>query len=48
MESLALEKELNYTAVEDIRNLFRLEKKLNQLKIEYLQILIIFLSMKSK
>ena len=28
-------KKINYTAIKDIRNLFRLEKKLKQLKIEY-------------
>ena len=44
-----LKKELNYTAIKDIRNLFRLEKKkLKKLKIEYLEILRIFLSMKKK
>ena len=44
-------KELNYTAIKDIGNLFRLEKekkKLKKLKIEYLEILRIFLSMKKK
>ena len=42
------EKELNYTAIKDIRDLFRQKKKLKQLKIEYLEILRIFLSMKKK
>ena len=42
------EQELNYTAIKDIRNLFRQKKKLKQLKIEYLEILSIFLSMKKK
>ena len=41
-----LKKELNYLAIKDIRNFFRLEKK--QLKMEYLEILRIFLSMKKK
>ena len=41
-----LKKELNYTAIQDI-NLFR-QKKKKQLKIEYLEILRIFLSMKKK
>ena len=31
---LRLKRELNYTAIKDIRNFFRL-KKLNQLKLEY-------------
>ena len=39
-----LKKELNYTAIKDIRNLFRQKKKQKQLKIEYLEILRIFLS----
>ena len=43
-----LKTELNYTPIKDVRNLFRLEKKLKQLKTEYLQILRIFLSMKTK
>ena len=34
----------NYTAIKDIKNPFRLEKKLKQLKIEYLEILRIFLN----
>ena len=41
-----LKKELNYTAINDIKNLFR--QKTKQLSIEYLQILGIFLSMKKK
>ena len=41
-----LKKELNYLAIKDIRNFFRLEKK--QLKMEYLEILRIFLGMKKK
>ena len=43
-----MKKELNYTAIKDIRNLFRLQKKIKQLKIEYLEILKIFLSMKKR
>ena len=44
-----VKKELNYTVVKDIRNLLRLERnKLKQLKIEYLETLRIFLSMKKK
>ena len=31
-----LKKQLNYTAIKDLRNLFRREKTLKQLKIEYL------------
>ena len=31
---LRLKKELNYTVIKDVRNLFRLEKKPKQLKIE--------------
>ena len=42
-----LRKELNYSAIKDIRSPFRL-KKLKQLKAEYLEILGIFLSMKKK
>ena len=45
MQSLSLEEE---NIIKDIRNLFRLKKKLKQLKIEYLEILRIFLSMKNK
>ena len=37
-----LKKELNYTEIEDVRNLF------NEKYIEYLEILGIFLSMKKK
>ena len=44
---LRLKKQLNYTAVKDIRNLLRgLKKTQKQLKIEYLELLRIFLSMK--
>ena len=43
-----LNKEQNYTDIKDIRNTFRQERKLEQLKIEYLEILGIFLSMKQK
>ena len=43
-----LKKELNYTATKDIRNVLDEKKKRKQLKIEYLQILRIFLSMKKK
>ena len=43
-----LKKELNYSAIKDIRNPFRKKKKLKQLKIEYLEILGIFLSMKKE
>ena len=43
-----LRKEQNYTAIKDIRNLFRQKKKLKQLKLQYLEILRIFLSMKKK
>ena len=38
----------NYTTIKDIRNGFKLKKKLKQLKIEYLDILRIFFSMKKK
>ena len=38
----------NYTGIKDIRNRFRLKNKLKQLKIEYLQVLRMFLSMKKK
>ena len=34
--------------IKDIRNLFRLKKRLKELKIQYLEILRIFLSMKKK
>ena len=43
-----LKKEQNYTAIKDRRNPFRLEKEIKQLKIEYLEILKIVLSMKKK
>ena len=42
-----LKKELNYTAIKNI-NMFRLEKKIRPLRIESLEILRIFLSMKKK
>ena len=42
MESLSLKEE---NIIKDIRNLFRLKKKLKQLKTEYLEILRIYLSM---
>ena len=60
MESLSLEekniinhtrnlkKELNYTPIKDIRNLFGLEKETKAIKIEYLEILRIFSSMQKK
>ena len=38
----------NYTGIKDIRNRLRLKNKLKQLKIEYLQVLRMFLSMKKK
>ena len=40
--------EQNDTAIKDIRSLFRVKKKLKELKIQYLQILRIFLSIKKK
>ena len=43
-----LKKDQNYTAIKDKQNLFKLEKKLKQLKTAYLEILKIFLSMKKK
>ena len=43
-----LKKELNYTPIKDIRNLFGLEKETKAIKIEYLEILRIFLSMQKK
>ena len=43
-----VKKELNYTAIKDIANLFRQKKKPNKLKMEYLEILRILLSMKMK
>ena len=45
MESLSLKEE---NIIKDIRNHFRLKKKLKQLKTEYLEILRIYLSMKKK
>ena len=47
-KSFRLKKNLNYTAIKDKRNRFRQGKKLKQLKIEYFEILRIFLSMKKK
>ena len=41
-------KELNYTAIKDIRIHFKLEEVTKQLKMEHLDILRIFLSMKKK
>ena len=43
-----LKKGLNHNSIKDIINLFRQEKKLKQLKIEYSEILKTFLSMKKK
>ena len=43
-----LKKELTYTAAKDIRSLFRLKKKLKKLKIEYLEISRILLSIKKE
>ena len=43
-----LKNEQNYTGIKDLRNLFRLEEETKQLKIEFLEILRIFLSMKKK
>ena len=43
-----LKKETNDTVIKDIRSLFRLKKEIKQLKIEHLEILEIFLSMKKK
>ena len=45
MDTLSYEEK---NLITDIRNLFRLEKKLKQLKIRYLKILRIFVSMKKK
>ena len=45
MENLRLEEE---KVTKDIRNIFRLKKKLKELKIEHLEILKIFLRMKKK
>ena len=43
-----LKQELNYTAIKDIRNFLEKKKKLYQLKMEYLDILRVLLSMKMK
>ena len=43
-----LKNELNDPAIKDIRNLFSLKERLKELKIKYLDILKIFLSMKKK
>ena len=43
-----LKKELNYTVIKNMRDLFRQKKKLKQLKIEQLEILRIYLSMKKR
>ena len=43
-----LKKELNCNAINDIKNHFRREKILKKIKIEYLEILTIDLSMKKK
>ena len=43
-----LKKEKKYTVIKDTRNLFRQKKKLKQLRLEYLEILQIFLSMKKR
>ena len=43
-----LKKELNDTEIKNIRNVFRIKKKPKDLKIEYSEILGIFLSMKKK
>ena len=43
-----LKKELNYTAIKGIRNLFRKEKETKAIKDRYPDILRIFLSMKEK
>ena len=45
MESLSVEKE---NMIKDIRNRFRLEQETKSIKIENLEILRIFLSMKKK
>ena len=47
MESSSLREE-NIIIIKYIKNLFRQEKKLTQLKIEYLEILRIFLSIKRR
>ena len=43
-----LKRELNYTAIKDIRKLLEKKKKLYQLKMEYLEILRVLLRMKMK
>ena len=43
-----LKKAQNYTAVKDKRNIFRLKKEIKGIKIQYLEILRIFLSMRKK
>ena len=43
-----LNQEINYTPIKDITILFRIEKKIKQLKVEYFEILKMFLSMKKK
>ena len=43
-----LKQELNYTAIKDIRNFLEKKKKLYRLKMEYLEILRVLLSMKMK
>ena len=45
---LRLKQELNYTAIKDIRNFLEKKNKLYQLKMEYLEILRVILSMKMK
>ena len=45
MESLSLEEG---NIIKDIRNFFKLKKKLKELKIQHLEILTIFLSMNKK
>ena len=43
-----LKKELNYTVIKNKRDLFRQKRKLKQLKIEQLEILRIYLSIKKR
>ena len=43
-----LKKELDYTEVKNVRNFFRRQKKLQQLKVEYLEMLRYFFSMNKK
>ena len=43
-----VQKELYYIAIQDRRNLFKLEKETKLLKIEYLQISRVFLGMNKK